>query len=199
MLKNTRLSNHLAGALLALTVTATLGISTGCSVYMAAKQADRKDLSVLNPGTPRALVLQELGTPLDSSKHDGNTVDVFAFTQGYSTGAKATRAVFHATADVFTAGLWEVVGTPAEAIFNGNDMKIEVSDHAVDQVDHVRTFGGSEPEIPAAAAPAVRPGVSVPASPSASSGVAPATVASAPVQNAPLDARAFRAKLAASE
>jgi len=30
-------------------------------------------------------------------------------------------------ADVFTLGLWEVVGTPAEAIFSAKDMAIKVT------------------------------------------------------------------------
>ncbi len=40
----------------------------GCSVYMAADGADRKDLSVLSPGSSRDRVLSELGHPLVSKR-----------------------------------------------------------------------------------------------------------------------------------
>lgn len=177
-----------------LSLAASLSTSA-CSVYMAAKQPPRKDLAVLNPGTPRALVLAELGQPVASTEKAGETTDVFAFQQGYSTGAKATRAVFHATADVFTLGLWEIVGTPAEAIFDGTEVKLEVAYDAQSNVKHVRAFSGADvvgdidgvmPTRPAAepvAAPAAGP---VPqAAPAAAS--APAVPAAAPAP-APLAA-----------
>ena len=109
---------------------------SGCSVVMAAKQPDAKDLSVLTPGTPRSVVVGELGPPTWSGERDGAKVEVFAFVDGYSKPAKAARAFFHGAADVLTFGLWEVVGTPAEAIFNGSKMKIEV---VYDEQDRVKT------------------------------------------------------------
>jgi hypothetical protein len=53
-------------------------------------------------------------------------VDSYVFTQGYSKGNKVSRAVFHGAADIFTLGLWEIVGTPVEIIADGHEMKIEV-------------------------------------------------------------------------
>jgi len=119
--------------------------STGCSVYMAAKQPGEKDLSVLKPGTHRSAVIAELGAPVWSGDKDGNKVDVFAFKQGYSAPARTARALFHGTADVFSLGLWEVFSTPGEAYFSGSDMKLEVTYDSKDLVKATRSVGGDGP------------------------------------------------------
>ncbi len=110
---------------------------TGCAVFMAAKQPPKKDLSVLRLGAPRSMLLAELGQPTATETRDGKKVDVFSFTQGYSKPAKAARAVFHGAADVFTLGLWEVVGTPTEAVFDGTKMALEVTYDGNDRVENV--------------------------------------------------------------
>lgn len=121
----------------ALTLWAMLALLTpGCSVFMAAKQPDAKDLSVLTPGTPRSAVLGELGAPAWSGEREGAKVEVFSFVDGYSKGAKAARAFFHGAADFFTLGLWEVIGTPTEAIFSGSKMKVEI---VYDEQDRVKS------------------------------------------------------------
>jgi hypothetical protein len=100
--------------------------NAGCSVVLAAKQPDAKDLSVLTPGTPRSVVVGEFGAPTWSGQREGEKVEVFTFVDGYSKPVKAARAFFHGAADFFTLGLWEVVGTPAEVIFTGSKMRIEI-------------------------------------------------------------------------
>jgi hypothetical protein len=125
------------GAVLASVFLVLCYLSTGCSVYMAANQPKAKDLSVLNPGTLRGNVIAELGAPIWSGDKNGDKADVFKFTQGYSTGAKAARAVFHGVSDFFTLGLWEVVSTPGEMIFSGTDMKLEVTYDKDDRVKSV--------------------------------------------------------------
>ncbi|HEY6201230.1 MAG TPA: hypothetical protein VI231_21685 [Candidatus Binatia bacterium] len=129
------INNRVAGLLLA-----GMMIS-GCSVYMAANQPKAKDLSVLTPGTLRGNVIAELGSPIWSGEKNGDKADVFKFTQGYSTGAKAARAVFHGVSDFFTLGLWEVVSTPGEMIFSGTEMKLEVT---YDKDDKVKTVTNLE-------------------------------------------------------
>lgn len=104
----------------------TLSVA-GCSVFMAAKQPDRKNVDLFKPGTPRALLLAEFGPPVYTDAKDGKKREIFKFVQGYSTGAKAGRAVFHGVADVFTLGLWEVVGTPTEGVFSGDEMAYQVT------------------------------------------------------------------------
>ena len=123
-----------------------LVLVTGCSVVMATQQPGRKDLSVLSKGVERSRVIAELGSPLITDVVDGKKQDVFAFKQGYSTGAKAGRAVFHGVADVFTLGLWEVVGTPAEAVFHGSEVKVRVLYDKDDKVDSILTYAGKEKE-----------------------------------------------------
>ena len=118
--------------------------STGCSVYMAAHQPVKKDLAVLKEGTPRSSVLTELGQPVWSGEKDGSKVDVFAFKQGYSTGAKAARSLFHGVADVFTLGLWEVLGTPIEMVASGTDTKVEVTYDGEDRVKLTKVTEGKE-------------------------------------------------------
>jgi hypothetical protein len=101
---------------------------SGCAVVMAARQPDKKNLKTLEIGTPRNNVLAEFGSPAGTeTDSQGNRVDVFQFKQGFDTATKATRSLVHGVADVFTLGLWEVVGTPAEAIFGGKDMAIKVT------------------------------------------------------------------------
>ena len=61
-----------------------MATGNGCSVYMAAKQPTQKNLDVFSVGTPRNLVLAEIGQPQASEMKDGKRVDVFSFVQGYS-------------------------------------------------------------------------------------------------------------------
>jgi hypothetical protein len=114
-----------------------LVITSGCAVFMAANQPDEKDVSLFRTGTPRNLLLAEFGMPAASEIRDDKRYDVFQFIQGYSTGAKVGRAAFHGVADVLTIGLWEIVGTPAEAIFDGDKMAYEVSYDDEDKVTNV--------------------------------------------------------------
>ena len=109
---------------------------TGCSPVMAARQPGDKDLTVLREGTPRHVLIGEFGAPASSEVKDGIRTDIFAFRQGYSTGARVGRTVLHAVFDVFTLGLWEVVGTPVEAGFSGSDMSVQVT---YDPDDKVKT------------------------------------------------------------
>ncbi len=138
-------------------------VNSGCSVVMATRQPDKKDLTVLDEGTPRNQVVAELGAPILTEEKDGNKVDTFAFVQGYSKGSRTGRAVFHGIADVFTLGLWEVVGTPIESIASGTDMKIEV---VYDENDLVMSVTHLEVEKPEASEEAASP--SEPPSPSGS-------------------------------
>ena len=113
---------------------------SGCSVYMAAKQPDQKNLSILGYGTARGVVLAEFGEPAQTAIVDGVRSDFFYFTQGYTTGVKTSRAVFHAVADVFTIGLWEIVGTPTEAIFDGTEMQVRITYNADDTIRSAEVF-----------------------------------------------------------
>ena len=109
-----------------------------CSVFMAAKQPDKRDLSLFQAGTHRKLLLAEFGLPIVSEiKEDGKRYDIFIFVQGYSDGAKAGRVLFHGTADILTMGLWEVIGTPAEAVFDGDKIAYQVRYDECEVIDQV--------------------------------------------------------------
>lgn len=82
-------------------------------------------------------MLAEFGQPTATEKRGEKTVDVFSFVQGYSKGAKTSRAVFHGAADVFTLGLWEVVGTPTEAVFDGTKVTYEITYDENNRVEKV--------------------------------------------------------------
>ena len=113
---------------------------SSCSVYMAATQEDKKDLSVLQEGTPRSLVLGKLGQPVNTEKEKGVKKDYFSFTHGYSKGNKAMRAVGHGVLDVFTLGLWEVVGTPVEMLADGEKVNMEITYDKEEKVDYYKVF-----------------------------------------------------------
>lgn len=99
----------------------------GCSVYSAATQPDKKEISILAEGTPRVYVLAELGAPLTTAvAEDGRTTDMFTFYEGSGKWWKAGRAIFHVAADVATAGLWEIVGWPTEVAIKGEPRTVLV-------------------------------------------------------------------------
>ena len=124
-------------------ITALLAIAclaltaTGCSVVMAAKQPSRKDIKVFSQGMPRNLVVAEVGAPVTTEMQSGKRVEVYAFTQGYSKAARVSRSIGHGAADVMTFGLWEAVGTPTEAVFNGKRVVYEVTYDASDRIEKV--------------------------------------------------------------
>jgi hypothetical protein len=119
-------------------------VSSGCAVYMAAHQPDEKDLTVLSVGQPRARLIAELGPPVSSQYDKGGVrTEIFSFTQGYSGGAKAGRAILHGAADVATLGLWEAVGTPTEGYFNGTQLSAQVTCDSMDRVASVVPLKGS--------------------------------------------------------
>ena len=120
-----------------LLVVLTISVS-GCSVFMAAKQPEKKDISLLKEGVSRAVLISEFGAPVISEYKNDKRFEIFKFVQGYSTGANAGRAFFHGAASVATLGLWELVGTPAEITFNGDEMAFQVSYDENDLVDEVK-------------------------------------------------------------
>jgi hypothetical protein len=110
---------------------------SGCSVFMAAKQPEKKDIGLFKVGISRVTLISEFGPPVISEYKDDKKIEIFKFVQGYSTGAKAGRAFFHGAASVVTLGLWELVGTPTEITFNGDEMAYLVKYDENDLVDEV--------------------------------------------------------------
>jgi hypothetical protein len=95
---------------------------------MVTQQSSQKDLSVLHVGSQRQAVVTELGNPAYTISYSSGTYDAYVFCQGtYSVGEKAARIAFHSTADLFTAGLWEIVGIPVEQAASGELIKVWVN------------------------------------------------------------------------
>ena len=136
----------------------------GCSAVMATKQPGKKDLDVLQRGTPRVLVLRELGWPSHTSTDaTGECEDYYSFTQGYSTSVKAGRAVFHGVADLFTLFLWELIGMPTELYFDGTKVSLMVHYDEEERVETVCVFAGGEVvDVPHVRGPLPEAGESAP-------------------------------------
>jgi hypothetical protein len=104
-----------------------LPMTSGCAVFMAVKGKDDPNLGVLGPGQDRAIAIATLGPPHETYFNDGNRVDVFKLKRGDK--PSAGRAVAHGVLDFMTLGVWEVLGTPIEAM-QGETFYLTVSyDH----------------------------------------------------------------------
>ncbi len=132
--------------LLGLLSCVLLNLWSGCAVYMATNQPTKKNLAVLRPGTERDLVIAELGAPVNSEVVEEGKKEIYTFVQGYGKFAKAGRALFHGTADVFTIGLWEAVGTPVEGALDGKRVSVRVIFDANGKVKESTTLSIEEPK-----------------------------------------------------
>lgn len=110
----------------------------GCASIEAATGPGKIPVRLFRPGTSRATLHEEFGEPLSSLvRDDGYRYEEFCVTQGYSSWNKAGRAVGHGAAFVVTYGLWDFVGTPAEALLlDGKQMIFQVT---YDEKDCVRS------------------------------------------------------------
>ena len=113
----------------------------GCSMVKATEQPGKKDISLFKVGTPRNLLLAEFGTPITSEERKGKRYEIFKFVQGYNKPTKTGRAIAHGGMDIVTFGLWELVATPTEAIFDGKEMAYQVRYDDNDIVDEVMLLG----------------------------------------------------------
>ncbi len=116
-------------------VAMCLSMTTGCSVIMASKQPPKKNTEMIQQGLSRSLVIAEFGAPVTSEFRNGKRHEIYTITHGYSTACKVGRAFLHGAADVATVGLWELVGTPTESVFNGKKMSYELIFDENDQLE----------------------------------------------------------------
>lgn len=118
------------------------GLNSGCSVMMAARAPDKKDLSLLQPGVNRSLIVTELGPPLQSESDETGTHDIYSFKQGYSAPVRTTRFVGHLVADISTFALWELVGWPLESVLQGEEIRARVDYDQQAKARRVEYFTG---------------------------------------------------------
>lgn len=87
-------------------------VISGCSVGMALHGADNPDIGVVRAGQSRSVVEAEFGLPKTFDIEDRRAL--YEYTTGES--GSPGRAIAHGVGDILTLGLWEVVGTPVEAV-----------------------------------------------------------------------------------
>jgi hypothetical protein len=115
---------QLSHGLCIVTLIGCLPLTSGCAVFMAVKGKDDPNLGVLGAGQDRAIAIATLGPPHKTHFNDGNRVDVFKLKRGDK--PSAGRAVAHGALDLMTLGVWEVLGTPIEAM-QGETFYVSVS------------------------------------------------------------------------
>jgi len=132
---------------------------------MALQQPEPKNLAVLEPETPRSVIIKELGMPAKTEEHSEKKVDVFQVSQGYTKELKMLRAGLHLTADAFTFGLWELYGISIEKGIRPPDLSLEVHYDANERMTTFKVLssdnlvlGKSPADVPPAAT--ARPSIS---------------------------------------
>ncbi len=98
-------------------IAASVLLLGGCSTVMEANRPAPVNLNKYSVGEKRMDVIATLGAPKGTVKDGDNSCDVYAlYTKGKSKGQKAAVILGEGAADLFTAGLFEIVATPAEAV-----------------------------------------------------------------------------------
>ena len=88
---------------------------SGCSVRMAATGTEEPNLAVCRIGASITEIERELGAPVRSRDlASGGQECIYEYELGNE--PSPGRAAAHATLDVLSFGLWELIGTPYEAI-----------------------------------------------------------------------------------
>jgi PDZ domain-containing protein len=115
---------------------------SACSAHMAMTQPEKKNLRVLETGTPRTDVIAELGLPQTTVDQGGTKLDQFQFKEGYAKEIKVFRALFHVLADAFTFGIWEPFGILFEKSVTGKDIILQVHYDAHDRLSAFEIVSG---------------------------------------------------------
>ena len=111
----------------------------GCSVGMAMSGKPDPNISVLEVGQSRDIVILNIGQPTRTSATEDGRTDVFELERGNQ--QSVGRAAGHAAMDVLAFGLWEIVGTPIEG-FTGNQFTLSIEYDEKDKVKNVKTSPG---------------------------------------------------------
>lgn len=116
---------------------AALALLTGCSVGMALSGSSNPDIGSIRVGSTRGEVEMQLGSPVRTHAAKGSSrTDIYQYEIGNE--PSAGRAVAHGVMDVLTLGIWEIVGTPIEAV-QGDKYEATVTYDEQDRVANVRT------------------------------------------------------------
>ena len=115
-------------------------ICTGCSMFMAMHGKRDANVGALSIGQDRAIVIANLGQPSKTVTTESGRVDVFELQRGNA--PSGGRALAHGAIDVLTLGLWEIIGTPIEAM-QGESYTLTIEYDKQDKVTKVATGEGS--------------------------------------------------------
>jgi hypothetical protein len=120
---------------------AAAGLLSGCSVGMALSGAQNPNLGAVKTGASRGEIEMHLGSPISSTAlDDGHRADLYRYEIGNE--PSAGRAAGHAVMDVLTLCLWEIVGTPIEAV-QGEKYTATVEYDEHDKVVELKTMKAS--------------------------------------------------------
>ena len=114
-------------------------VCSGCSVGMAMSGKNTPNLGAVRIGATRGEVELHLGSPVQILASDGKRIDIYEYEIGNE--PSAGRAIGHGVMDVLTLGLWEIVGTPVEAV-QGDKHRMQVE---YDEKNVVVAVSGSVP------------------------------------------------------
>jgi len=108
-----------------------------CSVGMALSGSENPDLGAIRVGASRGEVELHLGSAVKTTPlPDGRRADVYQYEIGNE--PSAGRAVGHGVMDVLTLGIWEIVGTPIEAV-QGETYSATITYDESDKVADIKT------------------------------------------------------------
>ncbi len=117
-------SSRFGKALAWIVMAAALSTLSACSVGMAMSGEEDPNVGVIQTGSTRLDVERELGASHSSRVlDDGGLEAIYQYELGNE--PSAGRAVAHGVMDVLTLGLWEVIGTPVEAI-QGDEYEVTI-------------------------------------------------------------------------
>jgi hypothetical protein len=114
----------------------------GCSTVMEANRPQAVNLKKFTIGEKRIDIIAQLGSPTGSEKDGERSCDVYSiYIHGVNGAGKGAIIVGEAAADVFTAGLFEVIATPAEAASKNKKHTVLFCYSSANALDLIRTDG----------------------------------------------------------
>lgn len=109
----------------------------GCSVGMAMSGKPDPNISAINVGHDRDVVILNFGQPAKTLMTDNKRTDIFELERGNE--QSIGRAAGHAALDLFTLGFWEIIGTPIEG-FAGDIITLQIEYDENNKVQSVKTL-----------------------------------------------------------
>jgi hypothetical protein len=132
---------RMAAALRVTMFAAAVAGLCGCSVGMALSGSPNPNLGAVKAGASRGEIEMHLGSPISSTQLEGgHRADLYQYEIGNE--PSAGRAAGHAVMDVLTLCLWEIVGTPIEAV-QGDKYTATVEYDENDKVIDLKTMKAS--------------------------------------------------------